>query len=331
MSRLVIRDKQALRRCVKQAVRRSAVVETALFFDVSDGPVGIEAFDLRAQGTPFDPDAAALLAALDALELPVYDLRRAQEEIATYERGAYLRALLDAMRAEKAFVRVPMDRAGQAFFGDDRFEPLLAVDARAFEAGRYGVNYERAAQDIAGAMRACGATELLAEGEMPEEAVRFALLPLCEDEGFRLHIGLHGAREVRAFGEAMGIFPGARALAWAACGGAVGREAERGLIDLSAGEPRALVRLSSLENLGYALERLGTRFVAFASRARRMELAAGRWLTFKERLYPLLAEAYLPLAKTGYELTDEAVAQDVRRMLGGCLKESTKRGQEAAL
>ena len=50
---MVISDKQTLRRCVKQAVRRAAVVETLLNFDAARGEMGIKALTTsisRAQG-----------------------------------------------------------------------------------------------------------------------------------------------------------------------------------------------------------------------------------------------------------------------------------------
>ena len=313
---MVIRDKASLKRCVKQAVRRAEAVETQLRFDIASGELGVDAargvWQSGAEGTPFSPDAAAMYAALDALDLPTYDLRRAQAEVDSYERGAYLRELLDAMRAKRVFVRVPLEKAGDAFFGDDRLEPLLCVDGGMFAAGRYGVNYERAAQEIADAMHTCGTREVLAEG-VPFDALRWALLPLCEDEGYRLHTGLCGAQEAERFAALMEQFPGVRALVWADEAG------ERALIGAAKENPRMLVRLGSLQNLAFALETLGTRLLAYAACASQMEIMAGRWITFRERLHPLLAEAYLPLARAGFELTSEMIESDVSKLLGGCM------------
>ena len=314
---MVIRDKQTLRRCVKQAVRRAQIVETQLRFDVMAGELGVDAASRAFKadgGTPFSPDAAAMYAALDALDLPVYDLRRAQEEIETYERGAYLRELLDARQAQSVFVRIPLEHAGEAFFGDDRFEALLAVDKDAFVPGRYGVNYERTAQEIAGALHTCGAKELLAEG-VTADALRWALLPLCEDEGCRLHIGLRDADEVAVFASLMDEFPDVDALVWAQGDG------ERALIAAAAQNPHILVRLCDAANLSLALGSLGTRFLAYAAQAEQPEIAVGRWITFRERLHPLLTECYLPLARAGFELTSEMVNRDVQMLLGGCLQE----------
>ena len=75
---MVISDKQTLRRCVKQAVRRAAVVESLLNFDAARGEMGIKALTTsisKAQGlTPLQADAAAAFAATvleegDVLEL----------------------------------------------------------------------------------------------------------------------------------------------------------------------------------------------------------------------------------------------------------------------
>ena len=67
---MVISDKQTLRRCVKQAVRRAAVVETLLNFDTARGEMGIKALTTsisKAQGlTPLQADAAAAFAATTA-------------------------------------------------------------------------------------------------------------------------------------------------------------------------------------------------------------------------------------------------------------------------
>ena len=315
---MVIRDKQSLRRCVKQAVRRAMVVETMLRFDPAIGPLGADAAMAAmaphaGQGAPFSPDAAAVYAALDALDLPVYDLTRAQEETEGYEREAYLREVLDAMRARRVLVRVPQDRAGEAAFADERLCPLLTVNGEsAFVPGRFGIPYEQAARAAADAARVCGAQDVLAEN-VSFEALRYALLPLCEDEGLRLHVGLHGAGEVQAFAQLMEQFPRVRALVWADEGG------ELPLIGAAAKCPRILVRLCDVANLGAALAQLGSRFVAFAACAAQPELALGRWLCFRERLHPLLTEAYLPLARSGYELKSEQVEADVRSLLGECL------------
>ena len=72
---MIIRDKQDLRRCVKQAVRRSEVVETRLDFDVQRGETGVGALmdawvpgkDLAdGMGTPLHATACSGLRRLNA-------------------------------------------------------------------------------------------------------------------------------------------------------------------------------------------------------------------------------------------------------------------------
>ena len=41
----------------------------------------------------------------------------------------------------------------------------------------------------------------------------------------------------------------------------------------------------------------------------------GRWLLAKESLWQALANAYLPLARSGYALETAAIERDVRRLL----------------
>ena len=45
------------------------------------------------------------------------------------------------------------------------------------------------------------------------------------------------------------------------------------------------------------------------------EQMLGRWLLEKENIWQALCEAYLPLARTGYELESRAIERDVRRIL----------------
>ena len=45
----------------------------------------------------------------------------------------------------------------------------------------------------------------------------------------------------------------------------------------------------------------------------------GRWLLEKENIWQALCDAYLPLAKAGYELESGAIERDVRRILSGHL------------
>ncbi len=323
---MIISDKQELRRCVKQIVRRSDVCEASLDFDVAGGEMGVEALlDLwarpaltpgesfarsTAEQTPFSADAAAMFAALDALDFPVRDLNRAKVMQQEYERGAYLREVLDTLRAKCVLVRIPMSRAAEVCFEDDRFEPLLAVGGDLFVPGRYGVDYAGAAQRIAQAARMCGARNIAADGFDPD-TLRYCLMPLCQDEGYTLHVNLPDEEAVERFAQLLDAFDGVHAL--------VSAQTEKRLIAAAATRVRMLVRLADPENLRLALEMLGTRFVPFAACAKLPEQMLGQWLLAKERIWQALCDAYLPLARSGYELESAAIERDVRKLLSGNL------------
>lgn len=322
---MIISDKQELRRCVKQIVRRANVCEASLDFNVAHGEVGIEPMlDLwarpaltpgesmertTADQTPFSPDARAMFAALDAMDLPVKDLDRAKMLQMQYDRSAYLREVLDTMRAKCVLVCVDDKQTAQTAFEDERFEPLLVCSDSWFIPGRYGVDYAAAAQAIAEAAGMCGARNLLVK-QYDEDALRYCLLPLCQDMGYALHIELHTVDEVTRFALLLDAFDGVRALARAA-----GNYEQRRLIDEAAQRVRLLVCLDGAEHMAYALEKLGTRFVPYSAQAVLPEQMLGRWLLEKEHIWQALCEAYLPLARTGYELESSAVERDVRRLL----------------
>ena len=325
---MMISDKQELRRCVKQLVRRADVCEAGLSFDLARGEVGVaavtdlwarqaatpgEAFErTTAEQTPFSEDAAAAFAALDAMDLPVCDLNRAQVLQNEYERSAYIREVLDTMRAKCVLLHVPFDRAAEAQFDDDRFEPLLDVGSSLFVPGRYGVDYAAAAGRIAEAAALCGARNIFCSG-YDQQALAYCLMPVCQDAGLALHIHLRSAAEVNAFAEMLDQFEGVRALVSADA------EAQACLIDAAAKRTRMLVLLSDLSYIRTALLKLGTRFVPYSAHAVLPEQMLGRWLLAKETIWQTLCDAYLPLARAGYELSSSAIERDVRRLLSGNL------------
>lgn len=326
---MVISDKQELRRCVKQCVRRAPVCEAILSFDVHQGELGVEAMldrwarpaaspseSLRrscADQTPFSPDASAMFAALNALDFPVQDLDRALAMERSYDRNAYLREVLDAMRAKCVLVRTPLHQADQASFDDDRFEVLLAADASLFVPGRYGVNYAAAARQIADAAQACGARNLTTD-RFDEQALRYCILPACQDAGLALHIALSSQEEILRFALLLDAFDGVRALVSAPA------ELQRELVDAAMQRVRMLVLLSDAGDIAQALSRLGaTRIAAYSACASLPELMLGRWVNAKESIWQALCEAYLPLARAGYELQSAAIERDISRLLCGNL------------
>ncbi|MBQ8620257.1 MAG: hypothetical protein IJ418_22495 [Clostridia bacterium] len=321
---MIISDKQELRRCVKQLVRRASVCEASLDFDIAHGEVGIEAMlDLwarpaatpgealersTAEQTPFGEDARAMFAAMDAMDLPVKDLDRAKVLQMQYERGAYLREVLDTLRAKCVLVRVPAEKAAETAFEDDRFEPLLVVDEAFFAPGRYGVDYAGAARMIAEAATACSARNITMD-RFDILALRYCLLPLCQDMGYALHVHVHTGEEAAQFALELDAFEGVRALVTAE------EEALRHAIDEAASRVRMLVCLSGASQMDYALTKLGTRFAAYSANEKLPEQMLGRWLLEKEHIWQEMCEAYLPLCRAGYELESSAIERDVRRLL----------------
>ena len=313
---MLISDKQELRRCVKQAVRRAQVSETMLCFDVQQGEMGVEplmAALRQGQGTPFGENGAAVYAALDALGLPIRDPAGAISMQQSYERNAWLREVLDVMRAQRVLVAVPLERAQEFLPSDDRLAALPVIDSACFVPGRYGIDYRAVAARIAEAAHACGARDLLVR-DVSEDALRYAVLPACEDARCVLHAALEGEAQVRAFAALLDEFSGVRAIASAE------GEAETTLIALAAQRPRMLVRLTDMSHLPLALEALGARFLPYASGAPLPELMLGRWIGARERLWPLLADAYLPLARAGYPLDSQRIERDVASLLTENLK-----------
>lgn len=322
---MVISDKQTLRRCLKQLVRRADVVEASLDFDVLNGEMGIPAMlgtwtgssyepgeSLRRAGetTPLCADAAAMFAALDALELPVHDLDRADMIQKTYTREAYLREILDVMRARRVFVRIPIEQAETVQFEDDRLSPLLDVGKGLFAPGRYGIDYAEAARKIIQAAESCGTKHVMLP-EYDADALRHCLLPACEDAGLTLHVALKTAQEVEAFSLMLDQYPKARTLVSAE------DDAEKKLIEAAVRRSHLTVCLTNLDHLPLALSKLSTRFVPYSSRAILPEQMLGRWTAAREAIWQALCEAYLPLARSGFDLDSERIARDVDVLLCG--------------
>lgn len=326
---MIIRDKQDLRRCVKQAVRRAEVVETRLDFDMQRGETGVgalmgtwaagEAPSLAVQsacasGTPLQREAIDAFSALNALDLPAHDVGKAEVIAQGYDRVSYLSQVLRAMRARRVLVAVPLEQTEQTAFPDDRFSPLLVVGREAFAPGRYGVDFAAVAQRIAQAARACGAKAVTLE-RWDAQALEYCLAPVCEDECLVLHAQAQTREQAAQLLQLVDAHPRLRALA-----GATGH-AERALMQGAAARNRLLVCLSDPQRLGEAVGLLGTRVLAYSACAGLPEQMLGRWVRAKEAVWQALYEAYLPLARAGFELTDEAIERDVARMLGGAYEE----------
>lgn len=70
--------------------------------------------------------------------MPFGDPARAVLIQSGYTRDAYLREILDVMKAKRVLVRVPMDKTQDIQYHDDRLAPLVAVSPDLFVPGRYG-------------------------------------------------------------------------------------------------------------------------------------------------------------------------------------------------
>lgn len=307
-----INDKQTLRRCVKQAVRRAEVVETLLNFDICKGEMGVKALAQTLpkgqEGTPFQADAVAAYTAMGALEMPSGDWRRAALIQSGYTREAYLREILDVMHAKRVLARVSIQDAQNTSFEDDRITPLIALPDDFFAPGRYGVDYAKRAEDICFAANTCGAKDVLMD-QFDEKALQFCLVPICEDVQLRLHIRLTDRQMLNVFLKLLDASDSLRAVAFG------GEDVEPMLIEAAVTRRRLLVRTG--RHISLAIRKLGTRFVPYASEAELPEQMLGRWIMAKEAIWPMLCDAYLPLARCGYPLTSEQVANDVQVLLGG--------------
>ena len=314
---MVISDKQALRRCVKQAVRRAEVIESMLDFDVLHGVLDVEELMSMAavpfEGTPLGGNAPAIAAAMDALDMPFEDPVRAKLIQSGYTREAYIREILDVMKAKRVLVRVPMDQTHELQYPDDRLAPLVSVPSGLFAPGRYGTDYRQCAERILESTKVCGAQDIWVE-EFDRYALEYGVIPACQDGHLRLHIGVTDENQLNILAELLDRESDVYAVVFSGC------ELERKLIDVASVRLRMLVRLSDMDHLPYAFEKLGLRFIPYASCAELPELMLGRWIGAREKIWQALCDAYLPLARCGYSLQSEDIARDVRLFLSGNLK-----------
>lgn len=322
---MIIRDKQDLRKCVKQCVRRAQVIETNASCMMISEQFGVEnnlrrwapeadslqeSFEAACAGSPFAARTSAFLAALNALQLPVHDLDKAECIVKGYDRETYLKAVLNAMNARKAVVFADAKTLENSEFTDGRLAQGLLIGDELFVPGRYGVDYEAAANQIVQWVREMNVHDISLE-VFSEPALKYCLIPVCEDEGIVLHVHIRSEEQLRTMTGILNEYQGIRVIISAQ------REFEYALIDQAVSLSNALVRLGDIQSIPYALRMLGTRFIPYASCALLPEEMLGRWVLAKEALWQALYEAYLPLARAGYELTRERIEADVDMLLCG--------------
>ena len=306
---MILEDRQALRKCVKQAVRHARIHSAVILSD----PYGPQAPLPGAAPAGLMTEAdLAMAAALGALGLEGLDEAAAEEFRASYTKEAWVREMLDTGGLGRVLVRLPLAQAG-ARFEDDRLEPMLQAEARLFAPGRFGTDYRAAADTVRDAMRSCGARHLFA-GNARAEALERCLLPLCEEEGYVLHVSLSDGEDAGALARLSEAF--AVRLAVSSPPGA-----EREAIGLAAGRGNLLLRVREPENLPAAFRLLGLRFIPAELCAPSPEMLLGRVLLARERIWRAMADAYLPMARAGCELTAEQVERDAAFLLGGNLSD----------
>ena len=144
-----------------------------------------------------------------------------------------------------------------------------------------------------------------------ETALKYCLIPVCEDEHLVLHAHAENAEQMKILTEELRLHPTVRAII------SVQENNEREMISKAVSLPNVLVQLRDTANIPYALQKLGTRFIPYASNAVLPEEMLGGWIYAKEALWQSMYEAYLPLARTGYELTRERIEADVEKLLCG--------------
>lgn len=322
---MIIRDKQDLKKCVKQCVRRAQVIETKAASSVFLDDFGIaaylkncganeeslqELFESICASSPFDQKSFALLAALDALKLPAHDLDKAESLIHGYQHHEYISAVLSSMRARRVLVHTGKARDGMSRIEDERIACALTVDKSLFIPGRYGIDYERAANEIAQKAHSCGSTDIVMH-EFDSSAFRYCLIPVSKDEQMVLHVHLRSEQQLHDLIDAAEQFPESRIIVGA------DENIQRQLIVRAVLKPQLLVQLSNTEHIAYALRMLGTRFIPYASGACRPEEMLGGWIYAKEALWQAMYDAYLPIARAGYGLTFERIEADVEMLLCG--------------
>ena len=123
--------------------------------------------------------------------------------------------------------------------------------------GRYGVEYARRAEEIRLAAQQCGARDVLIR-QFDEDALRFCLIPACEDERLRLHVRLDTRAQMDGFLRQLDASQ--LCARWRSGDEAV----EPMLIEAAATRRRLLVRVN--KRIPLALEKLGLRFVPYGQR-----------------------------------------------------------------
>ncbi|MBQ7487542.1 MAG: hypothetical protein IJT77_08635 [Clostridia bacterium] len=316
---MILSDKQSLRKCVKQIVRHAEIVDIAVFNPFEDDfglspmlgsfPGGAQ-LGRADQPTPITEGAAALYAAFDAVGISLSSLEDADTLQKSYSREAWLREILDVMPAKRVFIEVPMNASRNPSDMDNRFLPVLRVDPEQVQVGRYGISLENEAARIFETSVRLGTRQIKLNGYR-EDFLRYCLLPMAEDRDLVLHLSIETAKDAERFLRTFRQFPAAHCVLYPA------REAETYLIHAVRGMARLLVSVTTPQNVDAAFSELGFSFLPQASFSTLPEEMLGRWIQRREQIHEILSDHYLPLARAGYELSDEIIEADIGRLFSG--------------
>lgn len=324
ISSVIISDKQNLKRTVRQAVRYCQVYDCQAEWPpeqkAGPGTAYIEFLEqdpsIFTGPVPLQSgERMATLAAMKSLDLGGIPARQLRETLEPYSEEAWQRELLDAARIKRVLVKVPIEKAAQFEAHDGRISVMPEIDPSFFAFGRFGPDFNRCAEKLRYVVRQHNPRHLFANGlDLP--ALQFCVLPICEEENCVLHLrlGIGGADATDCL-RLLQDRPGLRSVVSAE------DSLECSVIDRVAKEERILVRLENPDHLGYALDRLGTRFIPFASRAKAPEMLPGSWILEKERIWRALTDVYALMLRLGCTLSSESIERDVERLMYGNLSE----------
>ena len=306
---VIIEDRQALKRCVKQVVRHAAFVDIRLDQAAGDwtGAARAEAKRIvkqiaARQTLLLTRKEVALLSGLDALGIPAApeELGRALE---AYTDEAFFREILEVGPVRRIFLQsAPIEST------DERIAPVFTVPDSIFHPGTYGVDYRACAQQI---RQELTPSTLLRYDGNDQDVLRYCLFPLAEEQGTVISLFLRDERAIEAFWEGYAKSGYLRAII------STTPELEGRLIRALQGQSRLLLELTEPEHLPLALRELGVHFIPFSSRASDPLTMLGRWIGMREALWPALVDAYLPMARAGALLRADCIEQDVAQLMGG--------------
>lgn len=307
--------------------------------------------------TPVGVGALQVLLTLERLQMPLTErsLEAARAQQATTPPGIYFDQVLDAakLRGIACALDPFTDQAGALWQRFERAEvsqkvlPVLCVRSLqsavyqdvpliisgcVVETERNGAHVAQIAQllrDWAQHTRArmvrAAWPHYAAEHDM---LMRYAILPLCEEQGLPLLMMLADGAEQTA-----------EQLAWVQ--DATRRSDQlRFVLVAPSGESAGVLAawctadvrrsvcpvFAAQQQLTARMDRLGTHMTPFASGAEVLEHLIGAWVYARRAIAQALYDRYLPLLKLGWGIETHEIEADVARLLGGNWEAFCKRG-----